>query len=41
MLELDRVGGLGATSKRQRGGGKRADVGWEVCGGVIRKWDII
>jgi hypothetical protein len=26
---------------RGKGEGERSAVGWETCGGVTRKWDII
>ena len=41
MVGQERVGVWGSTSIEANGRGKKVDVGWWVCGGVTRKWDII
>ena len=35
-----RVDGLGSTLIEAKERGKRTDVGWEVCGGVARKFEM-
>jgi hypothetical protein len=36
-----RVGKWGSTLIEAKGRAERVDMGWEVCGRVTRKWDII
>jgi hypothetical protein len=42
VVRPERLGGWGSTLIEAKGGGEETDVvGWEACGGVNRRWDII